>query len=63
MPSVAGFASPAFDGDVGEVAPPVVPVEDRAHAVADEEILEAVAVEVEDGDAGTGPDVGDQGGS
>ena len=46
--------------DVGEVAVSVVAIEDRAHAVGDEEVLVPVPVEVEDGDAGARPDVRDQ---
>src|SRR4029079_326153 len=46
--------------DVREAAGPVVLVQDRAHAVADEEAFVAVAIEVEDRDARTGPDPGDQ---
>ena len=46
--------------DVREVPLPVVAVKHRAHAVADEEVLVAVAVVVEHGHARAGPDVGDQ---
>ena len=48
------------DGHVREVAAAVVAVEDRPHAVPDEEVLGAVLIEVENRDAGAGPDVRDQ---
>ena len=47
-------------GDVGEPPRAVARVENRAHSVADEEVLVAVAVEVEHRDARARPDVGDQ---
>ena len=47
-------------GHVGEMPVPVVAVEDRADAVADEEVLGAVPVEVEDGDARARPDAVDE---
>ena len=52
MPFPSGPRSPARSVTSVKRPVPVVPVEDRAHAVGDEEVLEAVAVEVEDGDAG-----------
>ncbi len=46
--------------DVGEAGAPVVLVQDRPDAVGDEEILGAVAIEVENRHTRAGPDVGDQ---
>ena len=46
--------------NVGEMPGAVALVENRAQAVTDEEVLGAVAVEVEHGDARPGPDVRDE---
>ena len=59
-PLAVAAGEPGGVRHVGEAAVPVVAVEDRAHAVGDEEVLEAVAVVVEDRGAGARPDVGDQ---
>ncbi len=46
--------------DVGEMAAPVIRVEDGSKSVRHEEVLGAIAVVVEDRDAGTRPDIRDQ---
>ncbi len=55
-----GFCQAGLLRDVREAAGAVAAVKDRAHAVADEEVLGAVAVVVEHGDARARPEVGDE---
>ena len=51
---------PRGHGDVREMAVSVVAIQNRPHAVAHEEIFRAVLVVVQNGDAGPGPDAGDE---